>query len=411
MRDVFARLPSMRAAALLLLFFAWAIPACAAPREARTYALDYQVEFLPAQRSADVRLTVEPGSGRLVALDLAMPGERYTRVEGDGVVERRGERVSWQPPREGGTLSWRVEVDRWRGTDAYDSRLTRDWVITRGDLLFPPARVRATRGSHSVTRLRFVLPAGWEQAETPYRRIAGGAFAVDNPERAFDRPTGWIAAGQLSANRETIAGTQFSLVSPDGENVGAVASLALLRLAVPELRDALGPLPRKVLIVRAGDPMWRGGLSGPGSFWLHADRPDISSNGTSPLLHELTHVVTGLRGEQHDDWIAEGLAEYYSLEIGRRAGLISQARYDRALRAAREADEAVAGLRGAASRRDRTRKAVALFARLDAELRGRGGLDALVQRLARRDAIDLEALRAAVSQLLGRPSKALAGVE
>ena len=45
-------------------------------------------------------------------------------------------------------------------------------------------------------------------------------------------------------------------------------------------------LPR-LLIVSAGDPMWRGGLSGPSSMFLHSDRPLISENRTSTLLHEL----------------------------------------------------------------------------------------------------------------------------
>ena len=39
-------------------------------------------------------------------------------------------------------------------------------------------------------------------------------------------------------------------------------------------------------------------------------------------MHELTHAVTRIRGARNEDWIAEGLAEFYSIELPRRAGLL-----------------------------------------------------------------------------------------
>ena len=42
------------------------------------------------------------------------------------------------------------------------------------------------------------------------------------------------------------------------------------------------------------------------------------------LMHELTHMVTGIQGVKtantNDDWIVEGLAEFYSFELIYRAG-------------------------------------------------------------------------------------------
>src|SRR3546814_3722824 len=90
--------------------------------------------------------------------------------------------------------------------------------------------------------------------------------------------------------------------------------------------EAFGDLPRKVLIVSAGDPMWHGGLSGPRSLFVHADRPLISENGSSTLMHEMVHVVTGLRAVSGDDWIVEGIAEYYSMVLINRSGMLSDAR-------------------------------------------------------------------------------------
>lgn len=393
----------------LLLPFALALCAGLAQAAGKDYAVNYTVRFEPAQGTAEVVIETRPGTGRLVALDFAMPPATYHEVRGDGDVARNDERIVWQPPREGGTLHYSVKLDRPRGKAQFDSRITPAWAITRGDRLVPPARVRATKDSESTARLQFELPKGWDDVETPFSRVSGGDFLVTNAGRSFDRPVGWIAAGDLATMRETIAGVRVNIAAPKGERVDHVATFAILRQALPEMLDAFGELPEKLLIVRAGDPMWRGGLSAPGSTWIHADRPLISENGTSPLLHELTHVFTEIRGTDPDDWIGEGIAEFYSLEIGRRSGLISPARFDKAIAAARRSGEKIGALRGGESTRDRTRKAVALFADLDAELQSHGSnLDALVQRLMRRARVTLRQLQADAAELQDEPSAVLA---
>ena len=58
-------------------------------------------------------------------------------------------------------------------------------------------------------------------------------------------------------------------------------------------------------------------MSGPGSLYVHADRPMISENGTSTMLHELVHVAMGVSGSAHDDWLVEGLAEGVKGKTGR----------------------------------------------------------------------------------------------
>jgi hypothetical protein len=73
----------------------------------------------------------------------------------------------------------------------------------------------------------------------------------------------------------------------------------------------VAPLPERLIVVGAGDPMWRGGLSAPNSVYLHADLPLISADGTSPLLHEVVHVMLRARSGAGGDWIVEGLAELY----------------------------------------------------------------------------------------------------
>lgn len=396
--------------------FRWFLLAClpfaTAAAADRKYDVHYAVGFDPAAKLAHASIATKRDTARLIALDLDMPADTYRNVTGDGSVQRKGDRIDWQPPPEGGTLRYDVLLPHKRGNGHYDSYVTPSWAITRGDRLFPAARVRATKDSGSTARLTVELPKGWTDAETPFSKIGGGDFAVTNPERRFDRPVGWIAAGDLASVRENIDGTRLTITSPRGERVDHVSTIAILRQALPEMSEAFGTPPEKLLIVRSGDPMWRGGLSAPRSLWLHADRPLLSENGTSPLLHELTHVLTDIRGEGKDDWIGEGIAEYYSLEIGRRAGLISQKRFDRALASSRKSGEEVTSLRAGESSTDRTRKAVALFADLEIELRGaKTSLDALTRLLSKRQTVTLAELRTDAEKLAGKPSAVLAKVK
>ncbi len=395
-------------ATLVLALASCTIDAVATP--APKYALHYAVEFLPAAGVAAIEISTQRGTGRLIGLDLDMPTDTYRDVSGDGEVLRTGDRVQWLPPRAGGALRYRVTIDHRRDNGEFDARMTPNWVVVRGDRLFPPAVVRATKGSGSKARLGFKLPRGWVDVETPFSKVKGGEFAINSATRKFDRPVGWIAAGQLATSRETIAGTRVILTAPKGERVDAAVTMAILRQVLPEMRKVFGELPEKTLIVRSGDPMWRGGLSGPGSLWLHAERPLISANGTSTLLHELAHVFGNIRGAPMQDWISEGIAEFYSLEIGRRVGLITESRFQKAITSARASGAKVKTLRAAESSQDRTRKAVALFAALDVELRAHGGsgLDALTQMLTHRETVNLPELRVDAAKLEGRASPVLA---
>ncbi|MEZ4290169.1 MAG: hypothetical protein R3E53_06345 [Myxococcota bacterium] len=44
------------------------------------------------------------------------------------------------------------------------------------------------------------------------------------------------------------------------------------------MKEVFGELPDRLQLVVAGDPMWRGGLSGPNSLYLHAGLPLIASS-------------------------------------------------------------------------------------------------------------------------------------
>jgi predicted metalloprotease with PDZ domain len=186
--------------------------------------------------------------------------------------------------------------------------------------------------------------------------------------------------------RDLIAGTHVAVAGPVGQGVRREDMLALLRWTLPKLRAVLGVLPERVLIVSGDDPMWRGGLSGPNSVFLHADRPLISPDVTSPLLHEMFHAVTRARSGKDGDWVVEGLAEYYGLELLARSHSISRLRHDRALEALARRSRGV-HLAGASSSDLATARAVTVLHALDVYIRehtsGRVSLDPVVAVLAR----------------------------
>src|SRR3546814_6893847 len=106
------------------------------------------------------------------------------------------------------------------------------------------------------------------------------------------------------------------------------------------------------------------------------------------LMHEMVHVVTGLRAVSGDDWIVEGIAEYYSMVLLNRSGMLSDARLARGIEWMRNHGKVVKHLHTSHSSGPRTARAVALLADLDHELRQRSGgkhsLDDVVKALRKR---------------------------
>jgi predicted metalloprotease with PDZ domain len=100
---------------------------------------------------------------------------------------------------------------------------------------------------------------------------------------------------------------------------------------MPVLADLLGPPPPRLLVVSAPDPMWHGGLSGEDSFFVNGRIPLRSPDKTSSYLHELFHVWQPFRPGPDGHWIAEGLAEYYSLALPFRTGRLSPRAFARGL--------------------------------------------------------------------------------
>jgi hypothetical protein len=378
-----------------------------------SYGLDYEAVFLPGEGRVRMSVTLLQSRDLVRRVQFDFDPSRYSDFAADGELEVADNRVSWQPPAGGGALRFQVRLDHRRGQGGFDSRLANDWAVFRGDDLMPPVTVRTLKGASSRARLRLQGPEGWSFV-TAYPRAEDDSdwYRVERADRRFDRPVGWMTAGRLGVRRDQIADRRVAVAGPTGQGVRHLDMLAFLRWNLPELVDVFPGFPERLLVVSAGDPMWRGGLSGPASLYIHAERPLISGNGTSTLLHELVHVAQGYRAARDEDWIVEGIAEYYTLEIMRRSGTISEPRYRLGFEKLEKWAARSAGLQSDASTGARTARSVMVMRDLDAELRDRSGgaynLDDVARQLAVDDRpVSLERLRELAGTLAGGPVEAL----
>lgn len=351
-------------------------------------------------------------AGALKELRLSLPQSSVTAVEGDGPVQRAGDAVTWRVPARGGELRYRVAVTHGRRSGGYDALVTRDWALFRADDVFPPAQATLRPAARGRSELVLDLPQGWS-AQTPYVPDAAGRLAILNPERRYARPAGWILAGRIGSRMDVIGATTVRVAGPRGDPVPRVPMLALLRWTLPVLQAELDGVPPYLLVVSAGDPMWRGGLSAPTSLYLHASRPLISENATSPLLHEVVHVVAPVPAAPEHDWIDEGVAEYLALRALRDSGTISPERFRDAIDTFRRRGAGVRNMLTRSSSGIVTARAVATFSDVDAELErltgGRSDVFDLVRRMGREERdIDLVRLRALATEVAGgRPLSSL----
>ncbi len=380
---------------------------------AKRVDLDYTVKFVPEQGIAEVELALEDG-GAVKFLDLNLGKEQaYSdfQTNSESSWEEESGRGVWRPGPGKAHLRYQVKVSHQRKSGRFDARMTDDWTLLRGDDLVPAGRLDQQDGVRLVSRLKFELPSGWKSVETGWPRIGKNRFRIDNPERLFDRPTGWILAGKLGSRRARLGETDVAVSAPVGEGMRRMDILTLLTFVWPEMQNVFPRDPEKLLVVGAGDPMWRGGLSGPNSLFMHADRPLVSENGTSSLVHELVHVFSRISDADRSDWISEGLAEYYAIELMRRAGGMSEDRYQAVREHLTEWSRKVDSLRTERSSGPVTARAVLLLQELDREIRqrskGRHSLDDVARGLMRLDRVTTDDFINITETMLGGGSKVL----
>ncbi|MBI2373927.1 MAG: hypothetical protein HYV07_08010 [Deltaproteobacteria bacterium] len=355
------------------------------PNESR-FRVVYDVRLVPNERLAKVEIQLE-NRRRIAKVELTATPGQHLDFSGDGTVEARDSgQVIWTPPPDRGVLRFSARIEHTRGDQSYDARVATEWALFRGDDLIPRIKVRRKVGSKGRAELRFTLPKRWK-VEAPYKRKKGMAhtFVLPGGARALTRPTGWIIAGLIQSSQERIGSTDVIVATPKTRGLHGREILTFLRWTLPKVSELVGALPPRLLIVGAGDPMWRGGLSAPASLFLHRDRPLVDDDGSSPLLHELVHVVTQAQSSDDGDWFVEGLAEMYSIELLHRAGGLSESARKEAYGAQERRATGASSLLVGHSTGATTARAVLVLAGLDKEIRratnGARSLDDLVREL------------------------------
>lgn len=337
--------------------------------------LDYHVRLLPQSDQAEVRLTLADGAAvRSLDFNLGKHGD-YSNFKADGQWQSDAAKPSalqrgiWRPASGKASLSYRVRISHSLKKDSFDSRMTPHWALLRGDMLVPAAKLDQQDGIELVSRLEFELPADWKSVETAWPRIGKNRFRIDNPARLFDRPTGWILAGALGSRRTRLGETEVTVASPQGQGMRRMDVLTLLTFVWPQIQATFPRHPSKLLIVGAADPMWRGSLAGHDSLFLHSRLPLVSESGTSPLLREVIQAFARINDSERSDWIGEGLAEYYAIELMRRAGGMSDERYQALEARLAKSGHGVGSLRGEQVDASVVARAVLLLQELDREIR------------------------------------------
>ena len=381
---------------------------------AKKVDLDYHVRLLPQSDQAEVRLTLAQGSAvRSLDFDLG-DGSHYSDFQADGqwqLTPGQPARGVWRPAADKASLTYRVRISHSRKNGSFDTRMTPTWALMRGDDLVPAARLDQQDGIELVSRLEFDLPNGWKSVETAWPRIGKNKFRIDNVSRLFDRPTGWMLAGHLGSRRTRLGETEVTVASPQGQGMRRMDVLTLLTFVWPQVQAVFPRHPSKLLIVGANDPMWRGSLAARESIYLNTRLPLVSESGSSALVRELAQVFGRVNDTHRSDWISEGLAQYYAIELVRRAGGMSDERYDNLHSRLVKDSQKVTTLRDAQASPAQVAKAVLMLQELDREIRlktrNKRSLDDVMRGAMRLESVDTKAFVQLAESVIGESSKVL----
>lgn len=378
-----------------------------------TPSVRYEVAFDPEKSSAAVAIVIEK-SDWLSSARFRPPSNLLGEVQGNGKLETEGSYTKWTPPSKEARLEYQIDLKLPRKGGGYDALVTSDWGLLRGEDLFPSFLSKKRKGVVPQVEIHFTLPDNWPSVNTGWERKDGEVFFIPSSGRGLPRPPGWIIAGDLGTRHEVMAQTQISISAPKGHDFRQMESLAFLRMVWPQFDRAFYELPAKILITGAADPMWRGGLSSPTGLYLHSDRPLVSENGTSTLLHELIHVITGIRADNNADWIVEGIAEFYSVELIFRAGGYSEERREAIFAGLKDWGGEVKSLLRRSSYGPYTARSAVLFEAFDKEIQSctaktasPARLDAVVNELVNNKSVSLDDLQKAFTKVCGESSKVL----
>nr|WP_279537175.1 hypothetical protein [Aestuariicella hydrocarbonica] len=381
---------------------------------ADNFSIHYVATVDPASGLAHVEIKLQ-GQKLPSKLTLMTDPDRHTSFASEQPLEITGNKAVWRPQEPASSLKYEFVIDEKKGKKRYDSKVTDDWAILRSDKLIPPIAATMPRSLSSDAELHLQLPKGWSSA-APYDSEIKNEYLLVDPGRRFKRPKGWLMLGKMTSRKDDIADTTVRIASPKGLNTRLQDALAFIGWTLPDLKKIFPDFPPQLLIVTADDPMWRGGLSGWRSLFMHSDRPLISGNRTSSLIHELVHVGTGIRGDEHSDWIVEGIAEFYAVEILHRTGGISETRFQETMAELAEWGTQSEELLTASSSGATTARAAVIMHEVDQEIRkasgGKASIDDVATALAKqRGTVTVKEFVSLAEKTAGRSLQSLQSVK
>jgi predicted metalloprotease with PDZ domain len=157
--------------------------------------------------------------------------------------------------------------------------------------------------------------------------------------------------------------------------------------------------------------MWRGSLAARESIYLNTRLPLVSESGSSALVRELAQLFGRVNDTQRSDWISEGLAEYYAIELVRRAGGMSDERYENLHGKLVKDSQTVTTLRDAQASPAQVAKAVLLLQELDREIRlktrNKRSLDDVMRGAMRLESVNTKEFVQLAESVIGESSRVL----
>jgi hypothetical protein len=203
---------------LFILALSW-FTACGAPASDSSvndagskYQIEYSVRPDPEAGLVEVEMRLQQTAKLLRELRFRFDPQRISGFDGDGDISIEGSRARWNPPDDGGSLRWQVRPAHQRGNNGYDAWLDVRWGLFRAEDIIPRAATRTRKGATSETRWTFELPHDWSVVTQYSGR--DGHYSINNPERRFDQPSGWMVMGRLGVRRDTIAGVRVAIAGP-----------------------------------------------------------------------------------------------------------------------------------------------------------------------------------------------------
>lgn len=128
-------------------------------------------------------------------------------------------------------------------------------------------------------------------------------------------------------------------------------------------------------------------------------------------MRELAQVFGRINDSQRSDWISEGFAEFYAIELVRRAGGMSDERYQSLQSRLTRASHKVSTLRGEQISGPAVARAVLLLQELDSEIRlktrNKRSLDDVLHAVMRLESVSTQEFVQLSESILGESSKVL----